>query len=81
MSRRDTDRLARLAEAPALQAFPVDERVADAWTRLRVLLRDLGRRMPANDSWIAATALAYEVPIVTRDDDIVFVPGLEAIHV
>lgn len=37
--------------------------------------------MPVNDSWIAATALALAVPVVTQDDDYSVVPGLELIPV
>jgi predicted nucleic acid-binding protein len=37
--------------------------------------------MPANDSWIAATALAYELPILTQDGDYDDVPGLEVVRV
>jgi predicted nucleic acid-binding protein len=59
----------------------LDEEVAAAWARLRVTLRDLGLRMAGNDSWIAATALALGVPVVTRDDDYVSVPGLEVTRV
>jgi hypothetical protein len=32
---------------------------------LRILLRDSDQRMPVNDSWIAATALALGVAIAT----------------
>jgi predicted nucleic acid-binding protein len=32
-------------------------------------LRAAGRRAPTNDSWIAATAIAHGVPIVTQDSD------------
>ena len=32
--------------------------------------------MPLNDSWIAATAIANRLPVVTRDDDYLGVPGL-----
>ena len=39
-----------------------------AWARLRVELRDRGLRMPVNDSWIAATAIALGVAVVTQDD-------------
>jgi predicted nucleic acid-binding protein len=39
------------------------------WARLRVQLADAGRRLNVNDSWIAATALAHDMPIVTQDDD------------
>ena len=74
-------RLATLTAALALDPVPVDTDVAAAWARLRVLLRDRGRRMPVNDSWIAATAMALGVALVTQDDDYVDVPGLTVIHV
>lgn len=74
-------RLATLASAMALTPVPVDDDVAAAWARLRVLLRDLGLRMGINDSWIAATALALGVPVVTKDAGYVRVPGLEVIQV
>ncbi|HKY16542.1 MAG TPA: type II toxin-antitoxin system VapC family toxin [Microthrixaceae bacterium] len=71
-------RLATLTAALQLDPVPVDEGVAAEWARLRVLLRDSGQRMPVNDSWIAATALALGVPVVTQDDDF---PDLEDLHV
>jgi len=74
-------RLATLTAALALAPVPVDDDVAAAWARLRVMLRDLGLRMAVNDSWIAATALALGVPIVTQDDDYVRLPGLEVVRV
>ena len=74
-------RLATLTQALALEPVPVDERVADAWARLRIQLRDRGQRMPVNDSWIAATAIALRVPVVTQDDDYLELPGLAVIHV
>ena len=74
-------RLATLTAALALDPVPIDEEVASAWARLRVTLRDLGLAMPINDSWIAATAIAMGVPVVTQDDDYVEVPGLRVIHV
>lgn len=74
-------RLATLTAAIALDPVPVDEDVAGAWARLRVTLRDLGLRMGVNDSWIAATALALGVPVVTQDADYVTVPGLDVVRV
>ncbi len=74
-------RLATLTEVLAMQAVPVDDNVAAAWARLRVMLRDRGRRMPVNDSWIAATALALTVPVVTQDDDYPDLPGLTVLRV
>lgn len=74
-------RLATLTAALALDPVPVDEEVAGAWARLRVTLRDLGLRMAVNDSWIAATALTLGVPVVTRDEGYVNVPGMDVIRV
>ena len=74
-------RLATLTAALALDPVPVDGEVAAAWARLRVLLRERGQRMPVNDSWIAATAMALGVAVVTQDDDYVEVPGLTVVHV
>lgn len=74
-------RLATLSSALALDPVPIDGPVADAWARLRVDLRDAGRRMPVNDSWIAATAMSLGVPVVTQDADYDGVPGLQVIRV
>ena len=74
-------RLLTFTHALALDGVPVDEGVAEHWARLRVVLRDAGTRMPVNDSWIAATALALGVAVVTRDDDFDVVDGLEVVKV
>jgi hypothetical protein len=74
-------RLDTLTRALRLSPIPVDDTVVVAWSELRVALRDAGRRMPVNDSWIAATALALGVPVVSQDDDYDDVPGLDVIRV
>ncbi len=85
LSARDLDardqRLRTLSWVMGLEVVPVDLAVADAWARLRVELRDRGLRMPVNDAWIAATAIALDVPLVTQDDDHVEVSGLRIIRV
>ena len=74
-------RLATLQQAQTLMPMMIDDQVATQWAELRVRLRDCGRSMPVNDSWIAATALAAGVPVVTQDADYDDVPGLEVIRV
>jgi predicted nucleic acid-binding protein len=74
-------RLATLTTVLALDPVPIDNGVAEQWARLRVLLRDTGKRMPVNDSWIAATAMALAVPVVTQDDDYVELDELPVIRV
>jgi len=74
-------RLSTLEAAMEMNPLPVDEAVASAWARLRVELRNLGKRMPLNDSWIAATALAHDLAITTQDEDYDDVPGLQVVKV
>lgn len=60
-------RLSTLAAAQRLAPLPVDEQVAAAWALLRRQLRLAGLRMEVNDSWIAATAIAHGLAVVTQD--------------
>ncbi len=61
-------RLRTLTAALELDPIPIDHPVAECWATLRVVLRDQGLRMGVNDSWIAATAIALGVPVLTQDD-------------
>jgi predicted nucleic acid-binding protein len=72
-------RLETLSRVEALDPLPVDDLVARAWATLRLALRDAGRRMPLNDSWIAATALANDLPVASQDADYDDVPGLRVV--
>jgi predicted nucleic acid-binding protein len=60
-------RLSTLAAAQRLEPLPVDEQVAASWALLRRRLREAGVRMEVNDSWIAATAMAHGMAVVTQD--------------
>lgn len=74
-------RLATLTQALALEPIPIDGHVAESWARLRLLLRDARQRMPINDSWICATAMALGLPLITQDEDHIELAGLEVIKV
>jgi len=74
-------RLETLSRAEAFDPLPIDDAVARAWAALRLALRDQGKRMPLNDSWIAATAIANRLPVVSQDGDYDGVPGLHVIRV
>jgi predicted nucleic acid-binding protein len=73
-------RLETLSAATALDPLPVDDGVAHAWGALRLALRDAGMRMPINDSWIAATAIANDLAVASQDGDYDDIPGLRVIR-
>lgn len=74
-------RLRTLTAALALDPLPVDDIVADTWAELRITLRGIGRKLAANDSWIAATALDHQLPLATQGADYDGIPGLRVIKV
>lgn len=80
LAARDTDtraqRLATLESVSDLDPLPVDARVAATWARLRVHLAEASRRVNVNDLWIAATALAHGLPVVTQDADFEPIEGI-----
>ena len=78
--RKETLRLWLEHELPAWfngRVLPVNLAVAERWGRL---LADMGRPVPAIDSLLAATALHYELRLVTRNTGDFDYPGLEVIN-
>lgn len=71
---RRSARLARLsavlAEAPVI---PIDRYVAVRYGELRAAS---GRR-PSNDLWIAATAISHELTLITSDERLASLPGVD----
>lgn len=62
-------------------ALPITGAVAGAWSQMRAYLVAAGRRVNVNDVWIAATAAAYELPLVTQDADFDAVNGVAGLTV
>ena len=62
-------RLATLESIADVELLVIDAAVAAEWARLRVHLAETGGRVAVNDLWIAATAAANGLPVVTQDDD------------
>lgn len=73
-------RLDTLRLAESIEPLPIDDRVATVWSRLVAELRAAGRRAPVNDSWIAATARAHDLPVATQDGDYETMPGISVIR-
>nr|CRL70070.1 putative nucleic acid-binding protein, contains PIN domain [Mycolicibacterium komanii] len=77
-------RLRTLDAVADMTAFPVDEEAAQLWGLLRVHVAETGRRVRVNDLWIAATAAAKHLPVVTQKGDfdvLEGVAGLAIVHV
>lgn len=74
-------RIATVQAVADIELVAVDEAVALVWARMRVHLAGVGRRIGADDLWIAASAAAHDVPVVTQDDDFDAVEGVAGLEV
>ncbi len=74
-------RLATLESIADVEVLAIDADVAAEWARLRVHLAQTGRRLNVNDLWIAATAAANALPVVTQDDDFGALDGVAGVEV
>lgn len=74
-------RLGTLEAVARIVALPVDDDVARAWAQMRAYLAASGSRCNANDVWIAATAAAHEMPVITQDADFDALSGVAGLTV
>jgi predicted nucleic acid-binding protein len=74
-------RLNTLEAIADIEVVAIDATVGAQWARLRVHLAQAGRRVNVNDLWIAATAAAHGLAIVTQDDDFDPVEGVSGLCV
>jgi predicted nucleic acid-binding protein len=74
-------RLDTLEATARMSMLPINEGVDRTWAQMRAYLVGSGRRVNANDLWIAATAAAYEIPVVTQDADFEALSGVAGLTV
>ena len=72
--------LVRLIDAMHGRIYGFNVSVAHAWADQEHLLEKAGRRMPVEDSYIAATARRYGLTIVTGNDQDFRRPGLKVFN-
>jgi predicted nucleic acid-binding protein len=74
-------RLATLEAVAEMIVLPIWGGVDRVWAGMRAYLEASGRRINANDVWIAATAAAYEIPVLTQDRDFYALSGVNGLTV
>ena len=55
---------------------PATQSIAERWSYVKAALAKNGTPIPENDIWIAATALAADLELVTADSDFENISGL-----
>ena len=74
-------RLMTFELANRIVTLPVDEKVSRAWSQMRAYMQASGKKIEVNDMWIAATAAAHEIPVLTQDQDFDALHGITGLTV
>ncbi|HEX3734190.1 MAG TPA: PIN domain-containing protein [Solirubrobacterales bacterium] len=74
-------RLTTLDSISEMAVLPVWGAVERAWAGMCAYLAASGRSVKVNDLWIAATAAAYEMPVLTQDHDFYALSGVAGLTV
>lgn len=74
-------RLTTVDSVADMHILEIDEAAARTWARMRVHLAESSRRVNVNDLWIAATAVAHDLAVVTQDDDFDPIEGVAGLSV
>lgn len=64
----------------ALRCEPIPAASGDAYARIKLAQQRRGLLLDENDLWIAATAVAIDATLVTRDNDFMRIEGLEVVR-
>ena len=68
--------LEQFLDSPRVVVYPVDESTADFYAQILCNLRQIGKPVPTNDIWIAASAFQHGLKLLTRDSHFQWIPGL-----
>jgi predicted nucleic acid-binding protein len=74
-------RLMAFELANRMVSLPIDEAVSRTWAQMRAYVGASGQKVRVNDMWIAATAAAYEIPVLTQDGDFDALSGVAGLTV
>ena len=74
-------RLYTLERISATTILSLDHRVAQTWAGMRAYLAASGKAVSGNDLWIAATAAAAGMPVITQDRDFHALSGVNGLTV
>jgi len=70
-----------LAVQDTFEPIPIDAEIARAFAEIVAAARALSRRPKIMDTWIAATAVARDLPLYTQDEDFLSIPRVHVVRV
>jgi tRNA(fMet)-specific endonuclease VapC len=76
MEQKNRKELEQFLDSPRVVIYPIDEVTAEFYAQILYSLRQIGKLVPTNDIWIAATAFQNGLKLFTRDSHFQSIAGL-----
>ncbi len=73
---RNREELGAFLDSPRVVVYPVGEDTSEFYAEILHNLRRMGRPVPTNDIWIAASAFQNGLMLFTKDEHFKNIPGL-----
>jgi predicted nucleic acid-binding protein len=73
---RNRESLHAFLESDRVQVHPITSETAERYAVIYAYLRSVGRPIPTNDIWIAASAMEHSAMVLTTDKHYIFIPHI-----
>ena len=74
--RENRKELETFLDSPRVFICTVDYNTAEYYAEILIRLKEIGRPIPTNDIWIAATAFQYGLKLYSKDSHFQYIPSL-----
>jgi tRNA(fMet)-specific endonuclease VapC len=73
--------LAEFQQSPRVRTVSIAQQTAERYAHIYRFLRSIGRPIPTNDLWIAASAMEHGAALLTTDSHFLELPQVIVMHV
>ena len=73
--------LQEFMRSPRVQTVPITMETSERYASIYAHLRSVGRPLPTNDLWIAASAMEYSATLLTADSHFLNIPQIIVSHI
>lgn len=80
-SKQKRTELQEFIHSPRVQTVPITMETSERYASIYAHLRSVGRPIPTNDLWIAASAMEYSATLLTADSHFLNIPQIIVTHI
>ncbi|MBI1297945.1 PIN domain-containing protein [bacterium] len=78
---KNRQELVEFEQSPRVKTVSITQATAERYAYIYAFLRSIGRPIPTNDLWIAASAMEYGAALLTTDNHFLDLPQIIVVHV